>query len=75
MEASLEALGKSPYYPKHLENIAKCCKDIREDRAINIFDVLYRSQESLASEPSDKVFALLGLTYNGATIMPIPNYA
>ncbi|QDS72150.1 hypothetical protein FKW77_004359 [Venturia effusa] len=59
----------------HLRNIARLRKNIVEDKPVHIYEALYHSCHSLASEPRDKVFALLGLAYNAAAIMPIPNYA
>lgn len=59
----------------HLREIARLRTTIVEDKPVHIYDALYSSHQSRASEPRDKVFALLGLAYNGAAIMPIPNYA
>lgn len=69
------AVSKTVKGLSHLREIARLRTTIVEDKPVHIYDALYSSQQSRASEPRDKVFALLGLAYNGAAIMPIPNYA
>lgn len=44
------------------------------DRPINFLEALYRSRSSLSTNPRDKLFAILGLSYNGKNFIPEPNY-
>lgn len=37
-------------------------------------EALLRSRSSLATDPRDKMYALLGLTLDGAEVIPTPNY-
>ncbi|KAN0098383.1 hypothetical protein V8E51_014046 [Hyaloscypha variabilis] len=41
---------------------------------ISLFDALVWSRRALATDPRDKIFALLGLCHDGATFVPVPNY-
>jgi len=41
---------------------------------MNLLDALHQTLLSSSSEPRDKVFALLGLVYDSALFVPIPNY-
>lgn len=46
----------------------------RSNQAMPLCTALVRSSGSLASEPRDKLFALLGLVSDGNKIIPLPNY-
>ncbi|KAL5329415.1 hypothetical protein ACEPPN_002927 [Leptodophora sp. 'Broadleaf-Isolate-01'] len=41
---------------------------------ISLFEALDLSRKALASDPRDKIFALLGLCHDGSTFVPVPNY-
>jgi len=41
---------------------------------ISLFEALIWSRRALATDPRDKIFALLGLCHDGATFVPVPNY-
>ncbi|KAE9373630.1 HET-domain-containing protein [Stipitochalara longipes BDJ] len=41
---------------------------------IYLFDALAWSRRALATDPRDKIFALLGLCHDGPTFVPVPNY-
>jgi hypothetical protein len=41
---------------------------------INLFDALVWSRRALATDPRDKIFALLGLCHDGPIFVPVPNY-
>ncbi|KAH7377554.1 heterokaryon incompatibility protein-domain-containing protein [Cadophora sp. MPI-SDFR-AT-0126] len=41
---------------------------------ISLFEALNLSRKALATDPRDKIFALLGLCHDGTTFVPVPNY-
>lgn len=41
---------------------------------MSLFDALIASRYSLATDPRDKVYALLGLTNDGSNLVPLPTY-
>ena len=41
---------------------------------VSLFDALAWSSKTLATDPRDKIFALLGLCHDGSTFVPLPNY-
>ena len=49
-------------------------KDVLSRRPLELLDALRRTRSSLATDPRDKVFALLGLTFDGRHFVPEPNY-
>lgn len=59
----------------HTVSLQQFCQDVNEDKPVRLLDALFRTRTSLASDPKDKVFAFLGLTYNGSAHVPVPNYA
>jgi hypothetical protein len=41
---------------------------------MSLFDAMTWSRRSLATDPRDKIFALLGLCHDGPIFVPVPNY-
>lgn len=41
---------------------------------ICLLDALYDSQQSLATDPRDRIFAVLGLSYDASAYLPLPSY-
>lgn len=41
---------------------------------INLFEALSLTLKAKATDPRDKIFALLGLCHDGSTFVPVPNY-
>ena len=41
---------------------------------VSLFQALSDTRYSLSTDPRDKIYALLGLTSDGASIVPLPNY-
>jgi hypothetical protein len=41
---------------------------------IRLQDALWSSKDTLATDPRDKIFALLGICHDWATFVPVPNY-
>jgi hypothetical protein len=41
---------------------------------ISLLEAMAWSHKSLATDSRDKIFALLGLCYDGSTFVPVPNY-
>ncbi|KAL2075158.1 hypothetical protein VTL71DRAFT_100 [Oculimacula yallundae] len=44
------------------------------DTLMSLFEALNLSRRALATDPRDKIFALLGLCHDGSTFVPVPNY-
>ena len=55
-------------------NLAKFQIDAVENKPLRFLDALKRNSMSLATDPRDKAFALLGLVYDGGLYIPVPNY-
>jgi hypothetical protein len=49
-------------------------KDTLARKPIKFLDALHRSRSSLSTDPRDKLYALLGLSYDGRHFIPEPNY-
>ena len=49
-------------------------KDTLARKPIKFLDALHRSRASLSTDPRDKLYALLGLSYDGRHFIPEPNY-
>lgn len=43
-------------------------------KPVRLMEALYRSQTSLSTDPRDKIYALLELTFDGKKFVPEPNY-
>jgi len=57
-----------------LQKLQHFCADAKSDKLVHFFTALARTQDSLATEVRDKIFAILGLTYNGSAFVAVPNY-
>jgi hypothetical protein len=44
------------------------------EEPLSLFEALRWSHQALATDPRDKIFALLGLTSDGDRLVPLPNY-
>ena len=49
-------------------------KDIVGSERVPLATALMETRRSLASDPRDKIYALLGLTADGMDLVPLPNY-
>ena len=54
--------------------LLKLRNDTLARQPVRFLDALYRSRSSLSTDPRDKLYALLGLTYDGRHFIPEPNY-
>jgi hypothetical protein len=45
-----------------------------ERKPISLLDAMKWSTRTLATDPRDKIFALLGMCHDGTAFVPIPNY-
>ena len=61
-----------------LETGFRKLREFRTDKLarkpISLLDALYRSQSTLSTDPKDKLYALLGLVFDGDSFIPEPNY-
>lgn len=48
--------------------------EVLSRQPIHLLDALYRTTSSLATDPWDRIFALLGLTFDGSHFVPEPSY-
>lgn len=69
---SLPTSHLSHLYAAHLLDIRDRLK-VRK-KPILLFDAIMMSHKSMATDPRDKIFALLGLTVDGPKLVPVPNY-
>lgn len=60
---------------QHVQDILQFRSDSINERPLSFLEALARSHMSLATDIRDKTFALLNMTYNGNTYIPIPNYS
>ncbi|KAH8760182.1 heterokaryon incompatibility protein-domain-containing protein [Hyaloscypha finlandica] len=58
----------------NMRNLVEFKDDAAHKRPVNFLEALGRSSAALSTEPRDKVFALLGLVYDSALYIPVPNY-
>lgn len=47
---------------------------LNHQKPINLFDAMMWSRHCEATDPRDRIFALLGLCHDGAHFVPVPNY-
>jgi hypothetical protein len=81
MEAAINLCRKSCYWHAETETSYLFIKRIMEFRhsyqaggQISLSKAIAMSQESLSTDPRDKIFAMLGICHDGAELVPIPNY-
>lgn len=48
--------------------------DRQAQKPVALLEVLYRSQNALSTDPKDKLYALLGLAFDGSNFVPRPDY-
>jgi hypothetical protein len=77
----ISELGKAPNIkPNHRHiyrntfHISEFRSRFRRRESIGILDAMKLSGHTLATDSRDKIFALLGLCYDGTTYVPLPNY-
>lgn len=56
------------------KNLIKFHQDASRIKPVRFLEALKRSSKTFSTDPRDKVFALLGLVYDGALYIPVPNY-
>ena len=60
------------------KNKFQSVQQFREDKTsskpISLLDALHRSRTALATDPKDKLYALLGITFDGDNFIAEPNY-
>jgi hypothetical protein len=56
------------------QKICKFRTDKLTRQPISLLATLYRSQSALSTDPRDKLYALLGLVFDGDHFIPEPNY-
>ena len=55
-------------------NLAKFHEDAAKNKPLHFLEALRRSSAALSTEPRDKISALLGLVYDSALYISVPNY-
>jgi hypothetical protein len=56
------------------EKISSFRDDKLARKPITLIEALYRTRHALATDPKDKLYALLGLSYDSTNFIPHPNY-
>lgn len=78
LASTLKSLSstKTVSYPAvaNANNLVQFHEDALEVKPLRFIEALRRNSEALSSDPRDKVFALLGLVYDGSLYLPVPNY-
>jgi Heterokaryon incompatibility protein (HET) len=75
------------YWKEHSDKVPKACGSYeyaaeldhfriryKDPRPISLFEAIQWSHYALATDQADKIYALLGLTFDGPRLVPIPNY-
>jgi hypothetical protein len=68
----------APTNSEHLSRFQKIQSFVLDKAArkpITLVEALYRSRYARSTDPKDKLYALLGLVYDGANFIPHPNYS
>ncbi|KAI1322124.1 heterokaryon incompatibility protein-domain-containing protein [Xylariaceae sp. FL0255] len=59
---------------RHIQQLADIRKSQLELKSLSLVEALYRCSQAQASLPRDRLYALLGLTHDGAKLVPFPSY-
>ncbi|KAI1125413.1 heterokaryon incompatibility protein-domain-containing protein [Nemania abortiva] len=59
---------------RHVQQLADIRKSQLELRSLSLVEALHRCNQAQATLPQDRLFALLGLTHDGAKLVPFPSY-
>ncbi|KAG0650801.1 hypothetical protein D0Z07_2864 [Hyphodiscus hymeniophilus] len=75
------------YWKEHSDQVPKACASyehaaeldhfrmrFNDRRPISLFEAIHWSHYALATDQLDRIYALLGLTFDGPRLVPIPNY-
>jgi hypothetical protein len=75
------------FWKEHSDKVPKACASYeyaaeldhfrvryKDPRPIGLWEAIQWSHYALATEPPDKIYGLLGLTFDGPRLVPIPNY-
>ncbi|KAE9378736.1 HET-domain-containing protein [Stipitochalara longipes BDJ] len=75
------------HWKEHSDKVPKACASYeyaaeldhfriryKNPRPIGLFEAIQWSHYALATEQLDKIYALLGLTFDGPRLVPVPNY-
>ncbi|KAI0111262.1 heterokaryon incompatibility protein-domain-containing protein [Nemania sp. FL0031] len=69
----LEGVGPSKAR-RHIQHLADIRKSQLQLKSLSLVEVLHRCNQAQASQRRDRVYALLGLTHDGAKLVPFPSY-
>ncbi|KAJ9157883.1 hypothetical protein NKR23_g269 [Pleurostoma richardsiae] len=59
---------------RHIRQLCKFRESQRDFTPIRLLRALQMSHRAQSTDPRDKVFAILALTYDGPTVLPTPSY-
>ena len=59
---------------QHVQALRRFRTDALNDKPVQFLDAVFRSRNALATDIRDKIFGILGLTYDGSIFVPVPNY-
>ena len=67
-------LGLSWTQRNKFQSLQQFREDKISSKPISLLDALHRSRTALATDPKDKLYALLGITFDGDNFIAEPNY-
>lgn len=59
---------------RHVSQVRSFRKAYQEKKRISLIEAMQKSHAAHSTDPRDKIYALLGLTYDGDDLVPFPNY-
>lgn len=74
LRALQRGLDKLHFKDQSLQNLQSLRDDFAKDRPIGLLQAIFTSHKSRATDPRDKVYGLLGITFDGHNFVPVPNY-
>ena len=67
-------LLEDDYSLEHLRNLSRSRLNVAQAKPVGLLQALYDSHASLATNPRDRVYALLGLAFDGNSYVKRPHY-
>jgi hypothetical protein len=59
---------------RHVRQVRSFRQKYQDSKRIALIEAMRKSQAAQSTDPRDKIYALLGLTYDGDDLVPYPNY-
>ncbi|KAE9363355.1 hypothetical protein N431DRAFT_141531 [Stipitochalara longipes BDJ] len=59
---------------EHVKTVFKFRDYQHSAQRVSLCEAIYMTRKAISTDPRDRILALLGLTYDGPDLVPIPNY-